>query len=50
MLAERTKSGAGEMMSQELSFSHSKLTFAQANSQAMSLAQVQDISEVLNMS
>ena len=35
MLGERTEFGAGEMMSQELSLRHSKLTLAQANCQAM---------------
>ena len=35
---------------QELSLGHSKLTFAQANRQAMGSAQVQYILEILNMS
>ena len=47
MLGEKTKTKAGEMVSQELV--HSKLTFAQTNRQAMSLAQLQD-NRVLTMS
>ena len=50
MLRERTVSGAGEMMSQEIGLVDGKLTFSQANRQAMSMAQIQDVSEVLNMS
>ena len=50
MLGERTETGTGEMAYQELSLGHSKFTFAQANRQAMGTAQVQDISEILNMS
>ena len=45
MIEERAETGAGEMVAQELSLGDSKLTFAQA----MSTAQLQDISEVLNM-
>ena len=50
MLGERTETGAGEMLSQELSLRHGKFTCAQANCQAMTSAQVQDISKILNMS
>ena len=50
VLGERVETGVGEMVSQELSLGHSKFTFAQANRQAMSSAQVQDILEILNMS
>ena len=39
----------GEVIAQELSFGHSKLTFAQVNHQAMDSAQLQDVSEILNM-
>ena len=49
MLEERTETRPGEMVAQELSLRDSKLTFAQANRQAMGKAQLQDISEVLNM-
>ena len=49
MLGERTQTGTGEMVSKELSLRYSELTFAQANRQAISLAQVQGISEMLNM-
>ena len=49
MLGERGETGDGEMVSKELSFRYSKLTFVQANCQAMSLPQVQDILEILNM-
>ena len=50
ILGERTEPRTGEMMAQELSLGDSKLTFAQANHQAMGTAQLQDILEVLNMS
>ena len=40
----------GEAMAEELGLGDGKLTFAQANCQAMDMAQLQDISEVLNMS
>ena len=49
MLGERAETGTGEMVSQELSLGHSKFTFSQADRQAMGGAQVQDISEILNM-
>ena len=50
VLGEGAEAGAGEMVSQELSLRYSKFTFAQANRQAVNSAQVQDISEILNMS
>ena len=40
---------AGEAMTQELSLRGGKLTFAQANCQAMGMAQLQDVSEMLNI-
>ena len=49
MLGERTETGAGEIVSQDLSLGDGKLTFAQANCQAIGLAQLQDILEVLNI-
>ena len=50
MLGERAETRTGEMVSKELSLRYSKFIFAQANCQAMSSAQVQDISEIQNMS
>ena len=49
VLGERVETGAGEMMSNELGLGDSELTFAQADRQAMGTAQLQDISEILNM-
>ena len=43
VLWERMEARAGEAMTQELSIGDSKLTFAQANRQAMGMAQLQDI-------
>ena len=43
------KTGTGEAVAQELGLGDSKLTLAQANHKAMDLAQLQDISEMLNM-
>ena len=39
----------GETVSQELGFRHGKLTLAQAYGQAMGAAQLQNVSEMLNM-
>ena len=50
VLQERMEARTGEAMSQELGLGNSKLTFAQANCQAMDRAQLQDVSEMLNMS
>ena len=46
---ERVETGTGEGMTQELSLGDGELTLAQANPQAMDTAQLQDVSEVLNM-
>ena len=45
MLGKRMEAG----MAKELGLWDSKLTLPQANSQAMATAQLQDISEILNM-
>ena len=49
VLGKRVKAGTGESVSQELGFRHSKLTLAQAYRQAMGVAQLQDVTEMLNM-
>ena len=49
MLEERAETGAEEMVAQELSLGDSKLTFAQANHQAVDVAQLPDIYEAMNM-
>ena len=49
VLWERVEAGTGEAMTQELDLRDSKLTFALANHQAMSTAQLQEVSEMLNM-
>ena len=46
---EGVEAGTGEAMTKELSLRNSKLTFAQANCQAMGTAELQDVSEILNM-
>ena len=43
------KTGTGEAMAQELSLGNGKFTLAQANRKTMDSAQLQDISEMLNM-
>ena len=45
MLEERTEAGTGEAMTRELGLGNPKLIFAQA----VGMAQLQDVSEVLNM-
>ena len=45
---ERVKTRTGGVMAQELSLGDGKLTFAQANCQAIDTAQLQDVSEMLN--
>ena len=49
MNGKRMEDGTGEAMAKELGLGDCKLTFAQANRQAMDMAQLQDISEMLNM-
>ena len=49
MLGKRMEAGAVEAMAKELGLWDIKLTLPQANSQAMATAQLQDISEILNM-
>ena len=49
MLKERVEAGTDEAISQELGLGNPKLTFAQANCQALDSAQLQDASEMLNM-
>ena len=49
VLLERMEAGTGEGMAQELGLPNRKLTFAQVNRQAMNTAQLQVVSEMLNM-
>ena len=49
MLDERAEAGTGEAMTQELGLRDIKLTLAQANCQAMDIAQLQDVPEMLKM-
>ena len=49
VLGKGVKAGAGETVSQELGFRYGKLTLAQAYRQAMGAAQLQDVTEMLNM-
>ena len=49
VLGQRMQAGTGEAVAKELSLRHGKLTLAQANHQAMGLAQLQDVSEMQNM-
>ena len=49
MLEERTEAGTSEVMTQELGLRNPKLTFAQANCQAIDSAQLQNVSKMLNM-
>ena len=49
MLGQGMKAGTGESVSKELGLRHSKLALAQANCQAMGVAQLQDVTEMLNM-
>ena len=43
------ETGTGEAVAEELGFGNCKLALAQANHQAMDSAQLQDVSEMLNM-
>ena len=49
VLGKGVEAGAGETVSQELGFRYGKLTLAQAYRQAVGAAQLQDVSEMLNM-
>ena len=49
MNGKRMEDGTGEAMAKELGLRDCKLSFAQANCQAMGTAQFQDVSEMLNM-
>ena len=49
VLRERMEAETGEAMTQKCSLGYGKLTFAQANYQAMGMAQLQDVSEMLNI-
>ena len=49
VLGQRMKAGTGESVSKELCLRHGKLALAQANRQAMGVAQLQDVREMLNM-
>ena len=49
MLLKRVEARASESMAQELGLRDGKLALAQTNHQAMGLAQLQDVSEMLNM-
>ena len=49
VLLERVKTGTGEARAEEFGLGDDKLTFAQANLQAVDTAQLQDVSEMLNM-
>ena len=49
MLVKRMEARSGEAMTQELGLWDSKLTLAQADCQAMGMAQLQDVSEMLNI-
>ena len=49
VLLEKVETGTGEAMAKELGLGDCKLTFAQANRQTMDTAQLQDVSEMMNM-
>ena len=49
VLLKRVEARASESMAQELGLRDGKLALAQTNHQAMGLAQLQDVSEMLNM-
>ena len=49
VLRKRMEARTGDMMAQELGLQDGKLTLAQAYHQAMGAAQLQDVSELLNM-
>ena len=49
VLGQRMQASTGESVSKELGLRHSKLALAQANGQAMGMAQLQDVTEMLNI-
>ena len=49
VLLERLETGTCEGLAQELVLRDNKLTFSQADCQVMDTAQLQDVSEMLNM-
>ena len=49
VLGKRVKAGTGESVSQEFCFRHGELTLAQAYRPAMGAAQLQDVTEMMNM-
>ena len=49
MLGKRMEARTGEGMAKKISLWDSKLTFSQANCQVVGTAQLQDVSEMLNM-
>ena len=49
VLWQRVKALTGESVSKELGLRHGKLALVQANCQAMGAAQLQDVTEMLNM-
>ena len=49
VLWQRMQAGTGEVVAKELGLRHGKLALAQANCQAMGAAQLQDVTEMLNM-
>ena len=49
VLREKVEARTSEAMAKELGLWNSKLTFSQANHQAMSMAQLQNVLEMLNM-
>ena len=49
VFGQRMQAGTGESVSKELGLRHGKLALAQANRQAMGAAQLQDVTEMLNM-
>ena len=49
MLGQRVKASTGESVSKELGLRHGKLALAQANHQAVGVAQLQDVTETRKM-
>ena len=49
VLGQRMQAGTGEVVAKELGLRHGELTLVQANRQALDEAQLQDVSEMLNM-
>ena len=49
VLGKRVQAGTGESVSKKFGFRYGKLTLAQAYRKAMSAAQLQDVTEMLNM-